>query len=310
MSKRLQEIEGAIKKLEEFERNPVYADRLYAIKENIIFLKAARSLPAYIKWLLTRTGKLDGSKLLELTDFPVPEWDRKMHWRLIEMQKRDNPGLVKPLVEAIVDFVKKENRDLICANLGAGGMEVDRQVIRRLIDSSYNKRLVIVAVDKSETTREIAKENLASLNSEIELIEVDQLTLEQLEETKQKTNKNIVVFLCKNDIFELDKTFPAKYFDLVYHSLFKHHLDDKQKRELDRVLDDLSNTILEYDGYLNKSVIVLQTIVGWNYPNFLNAELFSNFRFKEKDFVLSYAKERGDINFYSGLGQYLLKIKL
>jgi len=278
---REQEIASAITKLEEFKRDPAYQDRQYAIEENVIFLKAIRSFPAYLKWLLTRAGKLDGARLLELTDFPVPEWDRKMHWRLIEMQKRDKPGLVKPLVEAIVEFVGQSGQNLVCANLGAGGMEVDRQVISRLLDSGFKKQLVIVAIDKSATTQEIAKENLAGIRDEIELVEVVQLDKDKLETIKQQAKKNIIVVLCQNDIFELNQTFPNKYFDLVYHSLFKHHLTDQQKKEFDGVVKDISKNSFEFDGYWSKPLLLVQSIFAWQHPIFLNGTVFSMLRYNK-----------------------------
>jgi len=278
---RREEIEKAIGKLEEFNKDPTYSNRLYAIEENLIFLKAIRSFPTYLKWLLTRAGKLDGTKLLELTDFPVPEWDRKMHWRLIEIQKRDKPGLVKPLVEAIIEFVGQSNHDLVCANLGAGGMEVDRQVIRRLLDSGFKKQLVVVAIDKSATTQEIAKENLAGIKDEVELVEVAQLDKDKLETIKQQAKKNIIVVLCQNDIFGLNRIFPNKYFDLVYHSLFKHHLTDQQKKEFDGVIKYISKNSFEFDGYWSKPLLLVQSIFAWQHPIFLNGTVFSMLRYNK-----------------------------
>ena len=71
------EIDGILEKLRQFKNDPRYSDRLYAIAENIKFVEAMKSLPRYLWWLLTRAPKIDGARLLELTDFPVEEWDVK-----------------------------------------------------------------------------------------------------------------------------------------------------------------------------------------------------------------------------------------
>mgnify|MGYP001584098075 FL=1 len=127
--RRIIEIDGILEKLREFKSDSRYGDRLYAIEENIRFAEAMKSLPRYVWWLFTRAPKIDGSKLLELTDFPVEEWDVRMHGRLIEVERSKKIKLIKPLVDKISEFIFKENKPLILANLGAGGMEADRQVI-------------------------------------------------------------------------------------------------------------------------------------------------------------------------------------
>lgn len=306
MKKRRIEIGRILEKLREFENDSRYGGRLYAIEENIRFAEAMKSLSRYIWWLLTRVPKIDGSKLLELTDFPVEEWDVRMHKRLVEMERKDRPGLVKPLVKKIVEFILKENKSLTLANLGAGGMEVDRQVISELIDKKYDKPIIFIGVDKSPITNKIAKENLNSLGRGIEIFDIENLTKDRLGEIK-KTNKGIAVVLCKNDIFNLGVEFPPKYFDLVYSSLFKHHLTEADKERLDKIIKNISKKSLEYDGYKNWLVVPLQTLVGWNYLLFLNAEIFSNLRFKEKKILMSSSRNKGKIWFYKGTGFYLLE---
>ncbi len=96
-SGRKKEIEQIILKLQTFRSNPTWSNQIYAIDENIAFLEAARSWPRFLKWVFGRMKKIDGSRLLELTDFPVPEWDIRMHERLIEIQRRKRPGLIEPM---------------------------------------------------------------------------------------------------------------------------------------------------------------------------------------------------------------------
>lgn len=306
MKKKKIEIGGILQKLRKFEGDPRFSDRIYAIEENIKFAEAMKSLPRYAWWLLTRAPKIDGAKLLELTDFSVEEWDVRMHGRLMEVERSKKIKLIKPLVDRILKFVFDENRPLIMANLGAGGMEVDRQVISELVDKKYNKPIIFIGVDKSPITNKIAKENLNSLGKGIEIFDIQNLTKNRLEEIAG-TNKGIAVVLCKNDIFNLGAEFPPKYFDLVYSSLFKHHLTESDKEKLDKTIKEISKKSLEYDGYRSWRVIIPQTIVGWNYSNFLNAEIFSNLRFKDKKSLIDFSVNKGKISFYKGTGFYLLE---
>lgn len=306
MKNRQIEIENALEKLKQFKVDERFKDKLYAIEENILFLQSIKSLPRYVWWLLTRASKIDGSRLLELTDFPVEEWDVKMHERLIEMERRERPGLARPLRDRIFSFILKENRSLVLVNLGAGGMEVDRQVISLLIEKKYDKPIIFIGVDKSPITHKIAKENLNSLGERIEVFDLDILTKNKLEEIA-RANKGVAVILCKNDIFDLSAQFPQKYFDLVYSSLFKHHLNTSDKERIDKIIKDISKKALDYDGYKDWPIIALQTLAGWNYPNFLNAEIFSNLRFKNKKNLVAFSKGRGNISFHRGAGFYLLE---
>jgi len=307
MKKRRIEIEGILQKLQEFKNDPRYGDRLYAIEENIRFVEAMKSLPRYVWWLLTRAPKIDGARLLELTDFPVEEWDVSMHGRLMEVERNKKIKLIKPLVDKILEFIFKKNRPLTLVNLGAGGMEVDRQVISELIEKKYDKPIIFIGVDKSPVTNKIAKENLNSLGKGIEIFDIEILTKNRLEEIA-RLNKGIAVILCKNNIFNLGAEFPPKYFDLVYNSLFKHHLvQSSDKEKLDKIIEEISKKSLEYDGYKDWPIMTLQTLAGWNYPNFLNAEIFSNLRFRhKKDLILS-STSKGRISFYKGTGFYLLE---
>lgn len=306
---RSQEIESALAKLGGFRADPAYADRQYAIDANTAFLKAARSLSSYLWWLFTVAPKLDGSRLLELTDFPVEEWDVAMHSRLIELQRRKQPGLVAPLVAAITDYIQHESRDLIMADFGAGGMEVDRQVAEWAVRANGEHLLTIVAVDKSAVTRNIARKNLETLQGSVDVVETGEIDAAELERLRRAATKNVLIVMCTNDIFHLPEQFPAHSFDLIYHSLFKHHLTPEGQETLDAVIRGLAKKHLEFDGFKSWPVTLPQTVVGWNYPHFLNGETFSNLRFKDRKDREVYARERGNIEFFSATGFYLLEYR-
>jgi hypothetical protein len=302
MSPRVAQIQQALAKLEAFKRDPAYASQQYAIDANLAFLKAAQSLPRYLWWLFTVAPRLDGSRLLELTDFPVEEWDIEMHTSLIEMQKRKNPGLITPLVSAIRDYIKTEDRDLVIANLGAGGMEVDRQVVEWALNTNHPHRLTIVAVDKSPITRKIADKNLKEFADKAEIVEVGEITAEDLKRMRENAQKQILIVMCTNDIFDLPKAFPEKYFDLMYHSLFLHHLNSSQQQAIEQVMKSLSKTCYEFDGYRHWPLGFVQSMFSWASPVFLNGTIISMARYITKEDIVQKA---GKLSYYNNTAHYL-----
>lgn len=301
---RKEEIDAALKKLAVFEAENSDESKAYAIRENIAFMKAARSLPRYLWWLFTIAPKLDGSRLLELTDFPVEEWDIAMHERLIELQKRERPGLIAPLANAITEYMRKEQRDLIIADLGAGGMEVDRQVAEWALKTNHPYALTIVAVDKSPITRRIADKNLRGLASGAEIIETGELSMGELERMRKDATKKILIVMCTNDIFDLDRKFHPQYFDLVYHSLFRHHLNAIEQEKLDRVIQAIGKNHFEFDGYKSWMHGIIQSLFAWTSPIFLNGTIISMARYKTK---AKASQGSGDVSYYTNTAHYLRK---
>lgn len=281
-------------------------DRLYAIDQNIAFFEAAKSLPRFVVWIFTKMFKVDKRRLLEINDI-LPKWDKEMHIKLMEIEQRKFPGLIKPLVDRIVEFIKKENCPLVLADIGSGGMEAERQVIERLIKDDYKQPIVFIGVDQSPSAHEIAKENLSIFKDKIQYRNIDQLSDPILEDIK-KFNVGITVIACRNDIFNLDKIFGQNIFDLSYHSLFKHHLNEQQQKELDRILKFTSKKVLEYDGFRSNIFLFLQIKSGWNHPAFLNAAVFSNLRFNKQRNLISQSRQKNKkISFFKHLGNYLTK---
>ena len=279
----------------------------YALEQNIRFFGAIKSIFHYIPWLLTVSPYIDGARLLELQDFPFPRWDREMHTRLIEMERKSRPGLIKPLVDRIIKFIIDEHRTLVIANFGYGGMEVERQVLQELLRRKYAVPVLFVGIDKSSVVPEIAKDNLKELGAAVNIDEVEKLTPDFLEKMRSEINKHTVL-LCKNDVLSLTQFFPAGIFDLIFHSLFMHHLDPEEKRNIRSAIKSLAKNIFEYDGCKSLLVMIPQTIVGWNYPPFFNAEIFSNLRFDSKTQIRAYA-ESGKLSFLGNTGTYLWEYK-
>jgi len=257
-------------------------DNIYAIDENISFFLSSKSIVTYFNWLFRKATKLDKYKLLELTDLPFPTWDQKMHLKLIELEKRKFPGLIKPLVDKIFNFINSNKKDspLVLVNFGSGGAEVEKQVIKKLLDHNLDKSIIFISIDKSLVTHAIAKNNLKEFSGIIDIEEIVNINEDILDkEIKFNVNK-IKVILCQNDIFNLFKEFNNRKFDLIFHSLFKHHLNYEDKEKLDLISSNLAKNIIEYDGYKSWFHIVIpHTITGWHDPVFLNATIFSDLRY-------------------------------
>ena len=305
-SARRQQIEKALAQLECFRADPAYANKGYALDANSTFLRAARSLPSYLWWLFSVAPSLDGSRLLELTDFPVEEWDIAMHERLIALQKRKRPGLIAPLVGAITEYLQKESRDVVMANLGAGGMEVDRQVARWALQTGYPYALTIVAVDKSPITRRLAEKNLKELTGSVEVVETGDLTQAGLEKLRKDAKKKVLIVMCTNDIFALEQKFQPRYFDLVYHSLFRHHLSLPEREKLDETVAALAKGHLEFDGYKSIPHAVIQSLFAWSSPVFLNGTIISLLRYQMKSQVTA-NREAETVLYYGNTAHYLLQ---
>ncbi|OJI08514.1 hypothetical protein BK005_00710 [bacterium CG10_37_50] len=304
-SQRIQEINDIIAKLEDFKKNPDSKDNIYAIEENIIFLNSVRSIPGYIKWLFNNAKGIDGNRLIELTDFSIEDWDKKMHGRLIIVQRNKNIGLGKPLVDKIVSFVLSEKKPLVLVSLGAGGMEIDRQVLEILREQNYNQPLMIIGVDKSTHAHKIAIENIRSTEKNLKIYEVEQLDKNKMEIIK-KNEHGIAIILCKNDIFDLEEYFSNQYFDLLYHSLFGHHLSSAQYEQMVDIIKKVSKKSYEYDGFKSWITLIPQSITAWKYPLFLSDTIFSMLRYKTYDKAKLLGKK---VTFFKKTGHYLREIE-
>lgn len=303
---RIEQIGQILKDLKDKKNITVDKDLLYAIDQNIIFFEAVKSFPSFILWVFTKMSKIDKERLLEINDI-LPKWDKEMHIKLMGIEKRKFPGLIRPLVEEIVEHIKNENRPLVLADIGFGGMETERQVIERLIKGGHRQPIVFIGVDQSPSAHEIAKENLSVFKNQIQYLNIDQLNDAILRDTKE-SNIGITVIACKNNIFNLDKTFGRETFDLSYHSLFKHHLNAGQQKELDRILQFISRKVLEYDGFRSNIALIPQTKNGWYCPAFLNAAIFSNLRFNKQRDLLNQSKQKcKEISFFRQKGAYIMK---
>jgi hypothetical protein len=297
---RQQKISDIIKDLGTL-KGGIKPDQLYAINENIRFFEASRGIFSYVKWLFGRARILDGSRLLEINDL-LPKYDEAMHRKLIEMEAKKFPGLIKLLVDKLLELILESRRDIVVADFGSGGMEAERQIITELCKRNYNHKVVFIGIDQSVSAHRVAKDNLRSLGGKIRTVEVEELDQAQLEGLKQGSAPYTVVH-CRNDLFDLGRLFGKEAFDISFHTLFKHHLTEPQQEKLDQVSHHVSKKVLEYDGFFDFIGMIPQTFIGWNNPVFLNAEIFSNIRYLGKDKVKR--NKGGKIIGMSKIGCYL-----
>jgi len=301
--KRNNQITNIVKELNALKKETTVQDMIYAIDVNIEFFKVARSILSYCKWLLSRARKLDSNKLLEINEL-LPKYDEEVHRKLIEIERKKFPGLIEPLVSYIFNFITMADNDVIICSLGAGGMEVERQVIERLHKTDYQHNILFIGFDISDSARNTARNNLKTLNfMEITVVDLDSHATDFVPKLNQLRLKNkFTVVLCKENIFSLDKVMPPKSFDLIYSCLFYHHLIRSQGELLESICSKISRTSIEYDGYKSMLHVIPQTLESWSCPVFMNATIFSNLRFPTK---AELKHKSNKIQFFK-VGTYLL----
>ncbi len=280
----------------------------YALEENIKFFKAARSPLLFIFWLIFRAPTINGTLLLELCDISFQKWDHQMHEHLIEIQRKPFPGLIRPLVNAINNFIHKSTtKNLTLVNFGSGGLEIERQLISHILISHSAKNVTFICIDNSQTAHEIGKNNLYPLRESIQIIEIEKLNKDGLVSILDNREKPCQIILCRNDIFSILNEFQDMKFDLVYNSFFMHHLNLEKERRLLTLIESLTKHYFEYDGYKSWLIMIPQILTIWKHPVLLNATIFSDLRYKTKNELV--VRKKGSITF-SRTGTYLSKLQI
>lgn len=283
-----------------------FSEHRYAIKENMRFFNAIVSPISYIWWLLWRAPKLRKEELLELSDFSFASWERDLHLNLIAMERKKFPGLITPLKNEIVKFIL-EKKPGVVMDLGAGGMEIERQIIEELALRAYPHRIIFIGIDRSKVAEELARENLSTAALHAKIYEITRLNAETLKEFRhEKQEKHIVIF-CKNDIFNLGKEFSENTADIIFYSKFRHHLNESQKILLDKITHKISRVVMEYDDYRSLFFFIPQSLSAWSSPVLLNGAIFSRLRDPTRQELKK--RDASRLKFFP-VGSYLLtKIK-
>jgi hypothetical protein len=246
-------------------------DQQYAIRALIVFFRASRTLPGYIFWALTTRRTLAPDKVLEIADLPLPRWEKELYIDLSHVERKDFPGLSKPLRKLLVERVSQRSVQKTL-DLGCGGMEVERQVIKEILQKGKAQDVVFVGVDLAPQAWDAIQETFAEFNDKVVLKQIKELrTVDSIQPTKPT-----IVFYCGNalDISEMH----GHYFDLIFSSRFRHHLDAEQKRRLDKLSDNLATEVIEYDDYRSATSWIPPLLTAWHRPILLNGAIFSQVR--------------------------------
>lgn len=301
---RSQQIDEILKDLKDLKKQGF--ENMYALDENIKFFEAMRSPLKYIKWFLNDRPKIDGSKLLELSDFPLGHgrWEAILQAELLEIEQWKFPDNLmqfrKILLKQIEEVTKIiDKKTLLLMSLGSGSMEVERQVILTLKKRDFKNKVVFVGVDLSQASLDTAKNNLKTLNIPIE--QVSNISEHELNALEQKhTQDQFIVILLKENVFNLDKYFNEKSIDLLYNTKFRHHIFPKQKELLDVLTKKLAKRIVEADLLNNLFMFIVPLIARtrWWHPILLNGGMFSSLRCPTKQEILDTKKTGWDVKVF------------
>jgi hypothetical protein len=253
-----------------------------AVIENISFFRNSYSMLSFYKWLYKKAPEIKPENLLELMDIDsASPYDTELIASLAATERKLFPGLINPLVKRIFHLITCENTGLILS-VGSGAMEVERQVISKLVRSGNDKPVVFIGLDISSSSHNFAKQNLAAIKSKLTIIEKKELDDASLQDIMNERKSLYTGILCNNDIFSLDKYFSESRFDLAYNCFFKHHVTAVDSEKIDDILKKHSKKVIEYDGVKNNFNSFVQSLFVWGNPVLLSGTVFSNLRYKKK----------------------------
>lgn len=277
-----------------------------AIAENINFFKATYAVHSFYKWLFSTAPAIKAENLKELVEFDaVSPYFNELMTALTATEKRIFPGLIRPVVKKITQLIRDKNYSVIIS-IGAGAMEVEKQVIKKLVRLGNQEPVIFIGIDKSDISRSLARENLTGSPDTI-ILERNLLNEAMLKEINRETRSLYTVVLCNNDIFSLDKYFTGTSFDLAYDCFFKHHFKPEEATHIDNMLSRHAKEVIDYDGVRNRFTTYIQPLFVWNNPVMLSGTVFSNLRYKTiKDLKTQNKDEK--ITTYRMQGTYLKEI--
>lgn len=270
-----------------------------ALESHEELLLALESPGAYLLWLSARMPGLNRDELLEINEL-LPQWDGPIHRQLLRIERDVWRGFIRPLVNALVAQIRCECEPQVVLDVGAGAMEIERQVIYELLQRPMLAPVTLIGLDESRAAIELARENLASLGDAVEVIES---TLAEAVASRGG-HRQLRVVLCRESA-EAMAQLPDKSVDLLLHSFVKHHLTMAQRDWLDTAGKRVARHVLEYDGYRNWASLLSVSALMWNHPAFLSAFIMSHARFETRRELL--ARHRGaDLRFLNN-GCYLCR---
>ena len=263
-------------------------ENLYALKANLDFFRSLYRFRDFWHWFRRERPKLDGKRLLELSDFHLSngKWERMLQRELLEIEKWKFPDLLGRIRKEILKQIAELNqleRHLILVSVGSGSMEIERQLITKLRERKSIQKIIFFGIDNSDASLDIATDNLSDLG--VKLLRISHLDQNKVNQLKQELkSEQYAIILANSDALKLESYFGRKNIDLIYHSKFKHHLPDNLKNELDQMIERVAKRGIENDD-LNSWIINLGSIKA-NWKNrliLLNGALLSFLRDPSKE---------------------------
>lgn len=293
--------------------NPEYT---WAADLNIEFVKAAANVFSYIWWLIKRAPVIrreHRESILELADLPLPRWQKETHEKLTILARtlRPIPDLLKPIREKVfaeIINLKEKGSSIKLLNLGCGAMELERQIIEKLLKIGFSSHypVIFMGVDYSAAVLELVQNNLASMSRGlVDIQKVSRLDMRTLNKLGENTECQFLVVILQSDVFRLENL-PEGWVDVVYHSRFKHHFNKtRQKKKLDRIAIHLASSVaVEYDDIYSKPIFTFPSVLTWKWITTLNGAILSYLRDPSKKELLAQDDE-WDIQFDDKFGYYL-----
>lgn len=277
-------------------------DEIYAVHENILFYEAARGVLSFLKWQLFHAPHINATKLLELADLPFPNWETAFYEQLNSVERKNFPGLLKPLA----NYLAGQTGELFL-DLGCGSMELERQVISSLQKVHDTRRRIFIGLDISPSSFEMVKRTFRNFTDEVHIQNISEISPTELKELQLKyPTKHLVVFVQK-DARELHLHLKPNSVDVVYSSKFKHHLPDDFKTIIDEAMTKVGRHVIEFDDYRTPTSWIPQAFTAWKKPVLLNGALLSRIRQPLKKDLKK--QKQFNIKFYSPPGSYIKILK-
>ncbi len=208
---------------------------IYTIKENINFFKATKNYITYVLWLLFKAPFLKKELILEISELGITKWKNKLYHDLLENEKK-----FKWMLNQLVNYIKNcivEGKSQIIGNIGCENMETELQIIKNLIAMNFNGEILFIGSDNSINALISAKNNLKEIENYIDFYFEENIDENRVSSIFYHKRNQFVIVLTREGIFNLSNKFRNKFFDVVFHAKFKHHLSDFQREELDRILN-------------------------------------------------------------------------
>jgi SAM-dependent methyltransferase len=303
-SRRSRVIDEVIDDLERLKRR-LPKDYGYALDANVGFFNAARTHRGLLRWQLFVAPKLEAGRLLELADFPLVEWQRKLYSDLRWIERKSFPGLLTPLVRYLV-----ESGGATFLDLGCGAMEVERHTILALQHSSsrHERRAAFVGVDTSSIAFDMISQTFDGMNDFVDIRSVDTLDSDLIARLAYTDPPFQVIFLQADAQSVASADLDGFRFDIAFSAKFKHHLDESTSAVVDASALELSHTAIEYDDFRSRLSWIPLYLTAWSRPVLLNAALFSRLRQPTKRSI-DVSTRFSKVTFHTPPGTYIGQIK-